>query len=64
MEARLAQGERRVTSFWGDVRLRELGEAELACFGDPQRLFLNVNDPHDLERARVSGAAEDGPGDL
>ncbi|HEY0317758.1 MAG TPA: NTP transferase domain-containing protein [Solirubrobacterales bacterium] len=30
---------------------RELGDAELARFGDPDRLFLNVNDEGDLRRA-------------
>lgn len=51
IESRLAQGERRVTSFWADVRVRELGDLELSAFGNPQRLFLNVNEPGDLERA-------------
>ena len=64
IEARLAQGERRMTSFWGDVRVRELGDGELAPFGDPQRLFLNVNEPSDLERARAGAPAEGGSGDL
>ncbi|MDX6625187.1 MAG: molybdenum cofactor guanylyltransferase [Solirubrobacterales bacterium] len=30
---------------------RLLDDAELALFGDPERLFLNVNDPLDLRRA-------------
>ncbi|MGV1049616.1 MAG: hypothetical protein ACOYD4_13965 [Solirubrobacterales bacterium] len=30
---------------------RLLGDVELAAFGDPERLFLNVNDDSDLGRA-------------
>jgi molybdopterin-guanine dinucleotide biosynthesis protein A len=33
------------------LRPRLLEDAELAAFGDPRRLFFNVNDAHDLERA-------------
>jgi molybdopterin-guanine dinucleotide biosynthesis protein A len=31
---------------------RELDDAELARFGDPERMFLNVNDAGDLRRAQ------------
>ena len=53
--ARLAKGERRMTAFWPDVRVRELRGPELARFGDPEAMFLNVNEEADLARARVLG---------
>src|SRR5262249_27332862 len=40
---RLASGERRMTCFWPDVRIRQVGEPELAAFGDPALLMRNVN---------------------
>jgi molybdopterin-guanine dinucleotide biosynthesis protein A len=49
--ARLAAGERRMTAFWPDVRVREMGGPELARFGDPEAMFLNVNEEADLARA-------------
>jgi molybdopterin-guanine dinucleotide biosynthesis protein A len=47
VRARLAAGERRMTSFWPDVRVRTIAGVALAAFGDPQALFLNVNSPAD-----------------
>ena len=38
-----------MTSFWPDVRVREIPPAELAPFGDPATLFRNVNSPEDYE---------------
>jgi len=48
---RLAADDRKMTAFWPDVRTRTLGTAELRAFGDPERLFLNVNDQDDYRRA-------------
>ena len=48
---RVAAGELKMTAFWPDVRVREVGPDELAAFGDPDELFLNVNTPDDYERA-------------
>ncbi len=42
----------RLVSIFPEVRVREIGGAELAQFGDPERLFFNCNTPEDLERAR------------
>ena len=57
IRARLARGERKMTAFWPDVRVREVLPAELAPFGDPEAMFLNVNEAADLERAvRLSAA--------
>jgi hypothetical protein len=44
----MARGELKMTSFWPDVRVRELGPDELAEFGDPDDLFRNLNTPADL----------------
>jgi molybdopterin-guanine dinucleotide biosynthesis protein A len=46
---RLEAGERRMTSFWQDVRVREVSPAELAAFGDPSSLLRNLNTPQDYE---------------
>jgi len=45
---RMAAGDLKMTSFWPDVRVRELRAAELAVFGDPGELFRNLNTPADL----------------
>ena len=46
--ARLAAGERRMTSFWPDVSVHEVRETELAGLGDAAALFRNLNRPEDL----------------
>jgi molybdopterin-guanine dinucleotide biosynthesis protein A len=51
VRGRLAAGDLRMTSFWGEVRVRTLEGAALAAFGDPERLFHNVNAPADHEAA-------------
>jgi len=48
----LSSGRRRVDSFFADVQVRRIAEAELAQFGSPERLFFNVNTPHDLAQAQ------------
>jgi molybdopterin-guanine dinucleotide biosynthesis protein A len=48
IQTRVAAGELKMTSFWPDVRVREVREGELARFGDPAALFRNVNSPEDL----------------
>ena len=50
---RLEAGERKMTSFWPDVRVRTFAEPEIARFGDPAALFRNVNSPSDW--AELSG---------
>ena len=50
--AALDAGRRRVVSFYDQVTVRWVGEQELAPFGEWGRLFLNVNTPADLIRAR------------
>lgn len=53
IEAALARGERHVTSFFNDVTVRTLPRDEVARFGDPELIFLNVNTPKDKERAEA-----------
>jgi molybdopterin-guanine dinucleotide biosynthesis protein A len=45
---RIAAGDFRMTAFWPEVRVLEVGMAELAAFGDPDDLFRNLNTPADL----------------
>jgi hypothetical protein len=40
-----------MTGFWGDLRVKQPDAAQLRAFGDPERLFLNLNAPADYERA-------------
>ena len=47
----IERGALKMTSFWPEVRVREMGVRELAAFGDPARLFHNVNTPEDYGRA-------------
>lgn len=47
----LARGAYKLTAFWPDVRVRELSTGELSAFGDPSRLFANLNTPDEYERA-------------
>jgi molybdopterin-guanine dinucleotide biosynthesis protein A len=58
MRAALDAGKMRVVSFFPDVRVRFVDEAEIDRF-DPRHLsFFNVNTPEDLERAqKLAGAA-------
>jgi molybdopterin-guanine dinucleotide biosynthesis protein A len=46
----------KMTSFWEQVRIRAVVPTELRAFGDPDRLFLNLNSPEDYDRA---GAARE-----
>ncbi len=47
---RLTAGERHMTCFWPDVRVRHVGPEQLRAFGDPARLFANLNTPDDYAR--------------
>jgi hypothetical protein len=49
----MAREELKMTAFWADVRVREVGPDRLGAFGDPDELFLNVNAPEDYDRART-----------
>ena len=45
-------GELRIIDFWSKVRLREVRTEELAVFGDPATLFVNVNTPEEYAASR------------
>jgi molybdopterin-guanine dinucleotide biosynthesis protein A len=51
IERRLDAGDRRVISFFEDVRVERLPEDEVRRFGDPAVMFMNVNTPDDLALA-------------
>lgn len=51
IESALDRGDRAVVSFFGDVRIRIIDFDEVRSYGDPQRMFLNVNRPEDRRRA-------------
>ncbi|PYQ00726.1 MAG: molybdenum cofactor guanylyltransferase [Acidobacteria bacterium] len=50
VQRRLEAGDRKMTSFWPDVRVRAMEEDELAAFGDPEEMFQNLNTPEDYLR--------------
>lgn len=52
VQSRLDGGERQMTSFWPDVRVRVVPKAELEAYGDVTSMFLNLNTPEDYERVR------------
>jgi len=55
---RLERGERRVISFFADVRLRPVPEPEWRAFDPAGRSLVNLNTPDDLNR--LSSAAGNG----
>jgi molybdenum cofactor guanylyltransferase len=60
IERRLDAGDRRVIAFYDDVDLRRLDAPSVARFGDPKRLFMNVNTPDDLALAERYASTPDG----
>jgi FdhD protein len=50
VRARVARGELKLTAFWPDVRIRILEGDELRAFGDPARMFANLNTPDAYDR--------------
>lgn len=57
--AALDAGDRRVIAFHDAVRAVRFGLEEVRGFGDPARLFANVNTPEDLARAAATGGTAD-----
>lgn len=53
IEQRLDSGDLRAISFHPDVHVGILSLARVKDFGDPERIFFNVNAPADLERAEA-----------
>lgn len=59
IEARLRSGRLKIVGFFDQVRVVEIDEAEIARYRDPAVVFMNVNTPDELERARVLAARLD-----
>jgi len=53
IERQLARGDRRAIAFHPDVKVGTLSLEQVRSFGDPAELFLNVNEPEDLQRAEA-----------
>ena len=60
IERRVALGDRRVIAFYDDVRLSRVPAAEVARFGDPALLFMNVNTPEERVLAEAHATTADG----
>jgi molybdopterin-guanine dinucleotide biosynthesis protein A len=56
IETRLRAGRLRIVGFFEDVRVVEIAEAEVARHRAPAVVFMNVNTPEELERARALSA--------
>jgi molybdopterin-guanine dinucleotide biosynthesis protein A len=54
----LARGEKRMIAYLADVRVREVGEAELGRFDPELRSLFNVNTPENLAQARALAGGE------
>lgn len=54
--AALDRGDRRVIAFFDAIHVARLPAAEVATYGDPERVFLNVNTADELARAEGSDA--------
>ena len=60
IERSLAAGDHRVVGFHSQVRVARLPANEVSAFGDPERLFMNVNTPDDLAIAEAHAATAHG----
>jgi molybdenum cofactor guanylyltransferase len=55
---RVGAGEMRMTSFWPEVRVLELGPSDLSAFGHADGCFRNVNTPAEFaDASRATSAA-------
>jgi molybdopterin-guanine dinucleotide biosynthesis protein A len=52
MESRLREGRLKIVGFFDEVRVLTIAEAEVARFRAPELVFMNVNTPEELARAR------------
>jgi molybdopterin-guanine dinucleotide biosynthesis protein A len=59
MEERLRQGRLKIVDFFDRVRVVTIDEAEIRLRGDPDTVFMNVNTPAELERARALARQDD-----
>jgi len=59
IEARLLAGRFKIVGFFDEVRVVEIDEGEMGRHRDPALVFMNVNTPLELERARQLAAEID-----
>ncbi len=59
MESRLGTGRLKIVGFFEDVRVLVIPEEDVARLSPPDVVFMNVNTPAELERARILAAAGD-----
>ena len=57
MESRLRRGQLKIVGFFEEVRVLAIPEEEVARFRAPAVVFMNVNTPEELSRARALLAA-------
>ena len=57
IEARLHAGRLKIVGFFEDVRVLEIPEADIRALADPDVVFMNVNTPDELARARDIAAS-------
>ena len=57
IEARLRAGRLKIAGFFEEVGVVEIGEDEIGRLADPAVVFMNVNTPAELERARSLASA-------
>jgi molybdopterin-guanine dinucleotide biosynthesis protein A len=62
MESHLRQGRLKIAGFFDEVRVLEIPEEEVARFRAPELVFMNVNTPEELARARELLAGLDSRG--
>ena len=55
IEERLRSGQLKIVGFFDAVRVLEIPEAAVRSLADPSMVFMNVNTPDELQRARELG---------
>lgn len=61
IEAQLEAGQLKIIGFFDRVRVVEIDEAELARRANPALVFMNVNTPEELARARALAVTMESP---
>jgi molybdopterin-guanine dinucleotide biosynthesis protein A len=60
IERRIGAGDLRVIGFFDEVRVARLDADAVRRFGDPERIFMNVNSPDELVLAERYASTTDG----
>ena len=60
IERQIERGDLRVVGFYDDIRLARLDAELVRGFGDPERLFMNINTPDELALAEHHASTTDG----